>query len=330
MVLHRTWTTSQSHVGLQLNRPLSLYTAVRGVNDWSETTFEPYYPVPRGLEMRAQPAIQRLQPHEHAFCEVTFVHGGRARHVTPDRTLEAARNTVIFVPLGKVHAYEDFDRWHVTNVSYLAEWLLDDLKAVRREDQILPVFFAPDLFARVSPGPVLHFTLTDAEMARCIPELESLAEELRNPAPSHLYLKSCLQKALVTLARALVRSGFGQPRLAFRPEIWSAIDDVETAVLQGEPFRVETAAERAGLSLSHFSRLFKDQTGRTLQGYYQDRRMQHARKLLLAPNRSITDVALQLGFASSSHFANAFRRYMGYPPRAYRRRYGAAGATAAG
>jgi AraC family transcriptional regulator len=330
MVIRRQWTTSQSHVGLHHDRPLSLYMAVRGVKDWGSEGYAPAHPVPRGLDLRPQPEIGRLPPHEHDFCELTFVHAGSALHITGEQEQRATHNTVIFVPLGNVHAYEAFDHWHVTNVSYLAEWLLDDLKAVRREDRILPVFFAPDLFARVSPGPVLHFAVTDAEMGACVRELESLAAELRAPAPSHLFLKSCLQKVLVVLGRALVRDGYGTPRLEFSPEVWSTIDDVETAVLQGEPFRVEAAARRAGLSLSHFGRLFKRETGRTPQGYFQERRMQHARKLLLSPSRSITDVALQLGFASSSHFTNAFRRHVGCPPRVYRRRYAPGPATTAG
>jgi AraC family L-rhamnose operon regulatory protein RhaS len=43
-----------------------------------------------------------------------------------------------------------------------------------------------------------------------------------------------------------------------------------------------------------------------------------ARLLKETPNRSITQIALNCGFASSQYFATLFRRHFGVTPRAFR------------
>jgi AraC-like DNA-binding protein len=320
--LKNRFTTSQSHVGIFPYRPLDAYANVRGVDDveqWKQQAGE--HTAPRHLDIRMAPELRRLDPHDHAFCELTLVLGGSARHVTANGERKAERNTAIFVPIGAVHGYEDYRDWHVVHISYLPEWLLDDLNAIRSEDRLLPVFFAPDLFGGCVQATVFQCSLLNEEMAACLVELDSIGEELKSPSPSHLFLKACLHKILVRLARACVRQGHEEAALRLRPEVWLAIDAVEKAVLQGAPFQVADVARTAGLSLSHFSRVFRQDVGRSLQDYYQHRRLQQACKLLLNPDHSITDIALELDFASSSHFSNAFKRHMGASPREYRRRY---------
>jgi AraC-like DNA-binding protein len=42
--------------------------------------------------------------------------------------------------------------------------------------------------------------------------------------------------------------------------------------------------------------------------------------LLLDPNKRITDIALDIGYSSSEHFSNAFKRYFGMTAREYRKK----------
>ena len=53
--------------------------------------------------------------------------------------------------------------------------------------------------------------------------------------------------------------------------------------------------------------------------YLLQQRVARARELLRASNLALTDIALQLGFASHSHFSTAFRSETGLPPSEYRR-----------
>ncbi len=78
-------------------------------------------------------------------------------------------------------------------------------------------------------------------------------------------------------------------------------------------------AEIARLSPFHFSRAFKASFGAPPHRYHMDRRIDWAKQLLAKPSLSVTDIALEVGFANTSSFSVAFRSLVGRSPREYRR-----------
>lgn len=82
------------------------------------------------------------------------------------------------------------------------------------------------------------------------------------------------------------------------------------------------AARAAHVSPYHLCRVFKAETGLTIHAYLQHLRLHAALdRLLDCPAESLSDVALDLGFASHSHFTTAFARAFGITPSAYRKQY---------
>ncbi len=77
-------------------------------------------------------------------------------------------------------------------------------------------------------------------------------------------------------------------------------------------------AVQLGTSPFHLSRAFKEQTGTGLHEYVTQLRLRRALELLEDPRASLTEIALDLGFASHSHFTSAFRRGFGAPPSSVR------------
>ena len=67
-------------------------------------------------------------------------------------------------------------------------------------------------------------------------------------------------------------------------------------------------ARGAGHSLSTFKRRFHVATGLTPAAWLREQRLVRARVLLETTDRTVTDIALDSGFASVSHFVQAFRR----------------------
>ena len=89
----------------------------------------------------------------------------------------------------------------------------------------------------------------------------------------------------------------------------------------GEPVTPEDLAARSGLGLRTFHQRFVAETGYTPGQYRTRTRLDWAEQALADTARSITDIALSAGFASSQYFATVFRRHIGCSPQEYRSRY---------
>lgn len=77
-------------------------------------------------------------------------------------------------------------------------------------------------------------------------------------------------------------------------------------------------AVKAGVSTTHLSRLFAQETGMTISGYLRHLRMERASKLLLTGDCNVTETAFAVGYASLGQFSYAFRQAFGHSPGRHR------------
>ncbi|MGF6778531.1 helix-turn-helix domain-containing protein [Paraburkholderia sp. GAS334] len=74
-------------------------------------------------------------------------------------------------------------------------------------------------------------------------------------------------------------------------------------------------AHVTGLSAPHFKALFRETLGMPVHRYVIQRRVERAKALLLEGRLSVTQIALEAGFAHQSHMAHWVNRLLGAPPR---------------
>ena len=94
--------------------------------------------------------------------------------------------------------------------------------------------------------------------------------------------------------------------------------DLLAANLDGSVALVDIARE-CRLSVSHFSRAFRQSVGVAPHGWLLNRRMELAKDLLRDRESSLSEIALRCGFADQSHFTRVFTRRVGVTPGAWRR-----------
>jgi AraC-like DNA-binding protein len=83
---------------------------------------------------------------------------------------------------------------------------------------------------------------------------------------------------------------------------------------------LEGAAQAAALSPSYFSRLFKEQMGRSFYNYLSTVRVSHAMEFLLTTDLPVSLIAGKCGFDSQSTFHRVFKAEAGCTPAAYRKK----------
>jgi AraC family transcriptional regulator, arabinose operon regulatory protein len=95
------------------------------------------------------------------------------------------------------------------------------------------------------------------------------------------------------------------------------IAEIETDVARA--WETAELAALVNLSTSRFRHLFREETGRTINQYLRDRRLERAEFLLRTTFLSIKEVKSEAGVTSMSHFVQYFKQRYGVTPSAYRK-----------
>jgi transcriptional regulator GlxA family with amidase domain len=175
------------------------------------------------------------------------------------------------------------------------------------------------LFDMMQDPVVLDFS----DNARMRGIFDALIEEEQNESPgSRPMIAALMNQCLVTVFRRLEQQMNGQiPWL-------SAVQDERLAPVMekvlsdpGQPYTLESLAAASGMSRSSFAERFQSNTGRTPMHFVREVRIRQGGKLLLSTDLSVDNIAERVGFASRSHFSQAFRDYFQQSPSGFRRKH---------
>lgn len=169
----------------------------------------------------------------------------------------------------------------------------------------------------------IHARLRDVsafEDAKLNSLMEQLRDELMRRKASPLCVQGLAQAIAVHLGRnyaVLVEQSHSESPSLPGYKLRQITDWMAEHVV--EDFKLAQLAAQAGLSKFHFHRLFKTAMGVSPSRCHTHLRMDAARRLLRETKKSVVDVALEVGYANPSHFAQLFRRETGLSPSDYRR-----------
>jgi AraC family transcriptional regulator of arabinose operon len=85
-----------------------------------------------------------------------------------------------------------------------------------------------------------------------------------------------------------------------------------------EAVRLEEFANHAGLSVSHFSDLFREQTGQSPMAHFTQLKIRQACRLLDLTQKPVKVVAIETGYTDPYYFSRVFKKIMGISPDHYR------------
>lgn len=85
-----------------------------------------------------------------------------------------------------------------------------------------------------------------------------------------------------------------------------------------ETLSVKDISSHVFLSTSYVCTFFKNETGRTLNQYLTEYRMEKAKQLLSDHRYKITDISSRVGYSDGNYFGKSFKKYTGLSPSEYR------------
>ncbi|MGC9335035.1 MAG: helix-turn-helix domain-containing protein, partial [Anaerolineae bacterium] len=85
-----------------------------------------------------------------------------------------------------------------------------------------------------------------------------------------------------------------------------------------DPISRADLARHVALSEDYLTSCFRKELGVTPIAYLNRYRVNQAKQLLTGTSKSVTEIALEVGFSDSGYFSRVFRREVGLSPDAYR------------
>jgi len=241
-------------------------------------------------------------------------HGAFAKHFG-QRRITADVNQAVFFSHNSTykvsHPADCGDRGTVFNV---APRVLNDI--IRELDPTIDEH--PDKPFRFITGPC------DSKVFWRHRELVRRLENAPSDPPEHLWA----DVTALQLVADILESSFAQIGLPKKSQRAGTnaehIDRAEAAKTYlasrlSERITLDDVARAVHASPFHLARVFQQQTGVPVHRYLTQLRLRLSLERLAEGANDLTELALELGFSSHSHFTDAFRREFGYPPSVVRK-----------
>lgn len=239
----------------------------------------------------------RMEPRREEFHKLLYLQRGRAALEKEGRSAApASPGTLWIIPAGTTHRLID-EEPTVILLLCVAEALL------ARDEELREVWRT---LVRGGRGELLLGPQAAAETERLWRRV--LLEQCRNRDGVKAVVKAEALRLLATLGRIPKR---GTADTA-RSRVDQFVREIEDSFF--EPWNINLAAERSGLSRRHFTLLFKQRTGETFVGRLTRLRLRQVERLLSSGRHSVTGAAFAAGFEDLSHFYRVFRQTHGCAP----------------
>jgi AraC-like DNA-binding protein len=112
----------------------------------------------------------------------------------------------------------------------------------------------------------------------------------------------------------------GSPDLAANQKNLTAIRKIRQYVKENYvTVTLTDASNQCGLSYSYFSRIFNEYMKMSFSDYVNLIRVNNSLKLLSSTDLSITEIALHVGFSTTSYYIQVFKRLKGMSPGEFRK-----------
>ncbi len=243
---------------------------------------------------------------EHA---VIYVLEGEKRFVSPHQEAHVQRGNVLFIRRGYYLMSESIDKAYKSLVFFFPEKLLKEFVGQNRElfDELAT---QEDGF---SPVLVLESTPSFEKFT------ESILPYFSSKSP---YLNQFLRLKLHELLLHLIEIDTSQELKILLFSLYKGQKTDLDYLINNyylKPLSINELARLSGRSLSAFKRDFEHQFHTSPALWIKHKRLEYASFLLENSSQNVSEIAMEIGYESVSHFIKAFKEKYGFTPVSYQR-----------
>ncbi len=259
-----------------------------------------------------------VAPHIHEFFEILYCKSGAYTLMLNEKPYELYPGDMALIDPMEVHSTralsDGLNQYlvikFVPEVLYSADALVFELK------YIMPYIKGVGVHRKVFPK-------EETKAAAVGDILQEIVDEfLRRDFGYEIALRANISRLFLWILRRWhENSREAVPDDAAIAVLHKALEYVDENFAQS--IGMAEAAGHCGMSYTAFSRFFSRYLGRGFAEYLLLTRLKKAAVLLAESDKSITDVAMETGFSTTSYFIQRFKEYQGMTPKRFRRWFSA-------
>lgn len=256
-----------------------------------------------------------LYAHFHDYVELLYLYDGKLRVWLNGKEYAFNEGELIIINSKESHRLESAapeSRYYV--IKFNPEILWASNGSAKETRYVLPFLNSSSTHPRVFPASFVSEAGIGALVA------DAVSAWKNRPVGYELLLRGDVLKIFGHVVGCLSDLGVEIKYTVGSGSLYGIMDNIIDYVNQNFTSCDERElAKRYKVSYSYFSRTFKQMMNMSFKEYINYLRINEAQRLLLTTGKSITDISMEMGFSSPSHFINVFRRHMGRAPKQYRK-----------
>ena len=247
------------------------------------------------LGWREIPSGRVIPMHWHDYIELEIVTAGEIEHIV--------NNTSTVVSRGSAYIMTSCD-FHMLTAKSEAKLLNLSIMRGKLDPQL-------ENYLESGVGK-FNCTFSDEQLNSLVELFERGIRESGTEPFSALMKKNIAEELIITLIRACVL----EDSMTVPHTVHKVINIVNDRFMN--PLKLRGIADELFISPNYLGALFKSKVGVSFSRYLTMIRLRYACGLLDSTNKTITDVAIESGFASSEYFLAVFKKFMKCTPSEYR------------
>lgn len=250
--------------------------------------------------------------HSHSFVEIVYIAEGTGIHRIGNQVFHAKKGDIALINYDVPHQVSAIDETLIVyNFLFTPNYLDAALKNSRNFFDISQNFLLGN-FYQSDFDRYIYVSVSGNENVHILNIYDRLLQEYeRKQIGYREIMRGYLIELLITIFRLNMHERTGNSS-----KLLETLDYIGTHFT--EDLSLDHLAAMSEYSISGFGRNFKALTGVTVTRYIQTFRIEHACKLLYETDKTVIEIANEVGYSDIKHFYSVFKKITGKLPKEFR------------
>jgi AraC family transcriptional regulator, transcriptional activator of pobA len=247
--------------------------------------------------------------HRHTFYEIIYVAGGQGEHVIDSASYPVRPATLYFMRPGQVH----FWRYEAPPSGFLIVFTEEFMRMQGSDENV-----HRDLRMLHSLAQTHELPLEGPHAQTMLALIRSIIDEYQVAAEGYWSVLQAYMHVLLTRAMRLAPPAAGLTHVGRAETLARQFADLVMRRRNGDQ-SVRAYSDALGVTPGHLAEIVMQVSGRRPSEIIREAQLLEAKRLLLHTDKTIAQVAYELGFKDSAYFGRFFKREAGSTPGDFKR-----------